>query len=162
VGFRIRTPRQLTALVFIAGSLSITVSKADEKVQWQDVDQLCGQLQLEVPENKTIIVNGKNESRLYTAYLPDAAVTLHPARYAEKECCAASPIATARSHKYGTFELRAVKPGYYWLRVQKDGLTRVIPVHLTSAFSEKSCSDSSVRRSFIVDAAPPKIETRIR
>lgn len=162
MGFLIRTPRRLAVFVFIVGSLSVPVSKADERVQWQDVDQLCGQLQLEVPEKKIIIVDGKNESRLYTAYLRDATVTLYPATYAEKECCAASQIATARSRKYGAFELSAVLPGYYWLRVQKGGLTRVIPIHLTSTFSEKACSDSSVRRSFVVDATPPKVETRIR
>ena len=66
-----------------------------------------------------------------------------------------------RSSNYGTFELRAVQPGYYWLRVQKRGLTRVVPIHLTRTLSEKSCSDSSVRRSFVVDATPPRIETRI-
>ena len=162
MGFLIRTPRQLAVFVFIAGWLSLPISEADEKVQWQDVDQLCGQLQLEVPEKKIIIVYRKSESRLYTAYLQDATVTLYPATSAEKECCAASPIATARSGKYGTFELRAVQPGYYWLRVQKHGITRVVPLHLTSAFSENTCSDSSVRRSFVVDATPPKIETRIR
>ncbi|HUA16474.1 MAG TPA: hypothetical protein VMG31_14350 [Verrucomicrobiae bacterium] len=146
----------------VAASVSTPAVNASEKIQWQDVDQLCGQLQLEAPEKKTIIVDGKGESRLYTAYLPDAIVTLYPAKKTEKECCAATPIATARSRKYGSFELKAVQPGYYWLRVQKGELMRVIPVHLTSPFSEESCSDWCVRRSFVVDAIPPKIAIRIR
>jgi hypothetical protein len=98
VGFLIRTPRRLAVFVFIAGWLS-PVSKADEKVRWEDVDQLCGQLQLEVPEKKIIIVDGKSESRLYTAYLQGATVTLFPATHAEKECCAASPIAVEQARR---------------------------------------------------------------
>jgi hypothetical protein len=89
-------------------------------------------------------------------------VTLYPATAAEKECCAASPIGTVRSRKYGAFEFKRIKPGYYWLQVQKNGSTRVIPLHLTIDFNEKACSDSSVRRGVVVDSAPPKIETRIR
>ena len=81
--------------LLIAGSLYAPASKADEQVQWQRVDQLCGQLQLETAEKRTIVVDGRTESRLYTAYLPGATVTLYPATKAEKECCAASPIATA-------------------------------------------------------------------
>jgi hypothetical protein len=148
--------------LLIAGSLYAPASKADEQVQWQDVDQLCGQLQLEAAEKRTIVVDGRTESRLYTAYLPGATVTLYPATKAEKECCAAGPIATAVSRKYGAFEFKGVQPGYYWLRVQKNGVMQVIPVHLKSTFSKTSCSDSSLRRSFVVDASPPKIETRIR
>jgi hypothetical protein len=155
-------PCRLAAFIFLAGLLSLPASNADEKVQWQDVDQLCGQLQLEAPEKKTIIVDGKREFRLYTAYLQDATITLYPATYAEKRCCATVPAATAQSRKYGAFEFKAVQPGYYWLRVQNNGLTRLIPVHVTSTFSETSCSDSSVCRSFVVDTTPPKIETRIR
>jgi hypothetical protein len=167
VGFLTLTPwrlagRMLTLLFFIAGSLSIPASNADEKVQWQDIDQLCGQLQFETPQKKTIIVGGKSESRLYTAYLQDASVALYPATSAEKECCAATPIATAQSRKYGAFEFKGVGPGYYWLRVQKNGVTRVIPVHVTEAFDSKACYDSSVRRSVVVDSSPPTIQTRIR
>ncbi|HXY51475.1 MAG TPA: hypothetical protein VEI01_18650 [Terriglobales bacterium] len=162
MGFLIRTLGRLVLLFFIADSLSIPAYTADEKVQWLDVDQLCGQLQLETPEKKTIIVDGKTESRLYTAYLGDATITLYPATSAENECCATSPIATVRSRKYGAFEFKGVQPGYYWLRVQKNGIPRLIPVHLRGSFSEKSCSDSSVRRSFVVDSTQPKIETRIR
>lgn len=77
--------------VAIAEPLFISVSKARKKVQWQDVDQLCGQLQLNVPEKKTIMVDGKNESRLFAQYLPDATVTLYPATETEKQCCAPVP-----------------------------------------------------------------------
>ena len=162
MAFLKRTPRWLAVLGLLAGFLSTPASKGDEKVQWQDVDQPCGQLQLEVSKKKTIVVEGRTESRFYTAYLQDATITLYPAAFAEAECCSANPIATAHSGKYGTFAFKGVQPGYYWLRVQKNGVTRVIPVHLMGTFSDKACSDLSVRRSFIVDATPPKIETRIR
>jgi len=152
----------VSPLLLIASFLSPPASNAAERVQWQKVDQLCGQLQLAAPEEKTIIVDGKAKSRLYTAYIEGAMVTLYPATAAERECCAASPIATVRSRKYGAFEFRRIQPGYYWLQVQTNGSTQVIPLHLTSDFNEKACSDSSVRRSVVVDSAPPKIETRIR
>jgi len=152
----------LGLLLFLTCLLSISASKADEKVGWQDVDQLCGQLQLETSKKKTIVVDGKTESRLYTAYLEDATITLYPATSDERECCAGNPIPTARSRKDGAFEFKGVQPGYYWLRVQKNGLERLIPVHVRSTFNEKACYDSSVRRSVVVDATPPKIETRIR
>ena len=148
--------------LLIASSLYPPSSQAEEQVHWQDVDQLCGQLQLEAAEKRTIVVDGRTETRLYEAYLRGATVTLYPATKADKECCAAGSIATAISRKYGAFEFKGILPGYYWLRVQKNGVTHVIPVHLTTAFNETSCSALSVRCSFVVDASPPKIETRIR
>lgn len=152
----------LGLFLFIAGSLSTPTSNAEEKLQWQDIDQLCGQLQFESPQKKIIIVDGKSELRLYTAYLQDALVTLYPATSAKKECCAATPMATAQSRKYGAFEFKGVEPGYYWLRVQKNGVMRVIPVHVTKAFETKACYDPAVRRSIVVDSTPPTIQTRIR
>ena len=138
------------------------VCNAAEKVEWQDIDQLCGELQLEAPGKKTIVVDGKTESRLYTAYVEEATIALYPATAAEKECCDGTPIATTRSRNYGAFEFKSVRPGYYWLRVQKNAFVRLIPIHLRSVFNQKVCYDSSVRRSVVVDATPPKIETRIR
>jgi len=152
----------LAVFFFVAGCLSAPVSKATDDIQWQDVDQLCGQLQLKFPEKRTILVDGRTESRLYSAYLQNATVIVYPAANANKGCCGAKSIATTHSRKYGEFEFKGLAPGYYWLQVQKDAETRVIPVHLNRNFSEKSCSDSSVRRSFVVDSNPPKIETRIR
>jgi hypothetical protein len=105
-----RVFRRLAALVLVAAPLPALPSSAREEIRWKDVDQLCGRLQLEAPEKKTIVVDGKSESRLYTAYLRDA-ITLYSAKKAEQECCSASPIATARSRKFGTFELRAAQPG---------------------------------------------------
>ena len=43
----------------------------------------------------------------------------------------------------------------------EEWIKKVVPVHLTSDFNERLCSDSSVRRSVVVDSIPPKIETRI-
>jgi hypothetical protein len=152
----------LGLLLSLTCLVSISASAADEKVEWQDVDQLCGQLQLETPEKKAITADGKTESRHYTAYLEVATIALYPATSDEKKCCAGNRILTAHSRKDGAFEFKGVRPGYYWLRVQKNGLERLIPVHVRGAFSEKACYDSSVRRSVVVDATPPKIETRIR
>ena len=99
---------------------------------------------------------------LYTAYLEAATIALYPATSDENECCAGNPMATVRSRKHGAFEFKGVQSGYYWLRVQKNQLTRLIPVHVRSAFNEKVCYVPSVGRSMVVDASPPKIETRIR
>jgi hypothetical protein len=43
--------------------------KSDVQTHWQTTDQLCGQLELVAPKKKRIIVDGKSELRLYTAYL---------------------------------------------------------------------------------------------
>ena len=136
--------------------------KSDVQTQWQAVDQLCGQLELTTPTKKHIIVDGKPEVRLYTAYLEGATVTLHPATSGDKECCAGQPVATTRSRKYGAFELDGVQPGNYRLRVQKDDLVRQIPIRITENFDRRACHDASVARSIMVDSSPPKIQTRIR
>lgn len=135
--------------------------KSDVQTQWQVTGQLCGQLELAAPKKKQIIVNGKSEVRLYTAYLEDATVTLYPATSLGEECCKAKPIATTQSRRYGAFEFADVKPGTYWLRVQKDGVLRLIPVRVTDEFDKKTCHAPWVGRSFMVDSSPPKIETRI-
>jgi hypothetical protein len=148
--------------LFFASSATAVAGNSGKKVEWQDVDQLCGQLQLEAPQRKKIIVEGRTELRLYTAYLEAATVALYPATPGEKDCCTGGPMATTRSRSYGVFEFEGVQPGYYWLRVHRNGLTRLIPVHVTNAFDNKACHDSSVRRSVVVDSTPPKIQTRIR
>ena len=94
--------------------------------------------------------------------LEDATATLYPATSLGEECCEAKPIVTARSRRYGTFELEGVKPGTYWLRVQRNDVLHLIPVRVTHEFDKKACHDPSVGRSFVVDSNPPKIETRIR
>lgn len=136
--------------------------KSDVQTQWQATAQLCGQLELAAPKKKQIIVDGKSEVRLYTAYLENATVTLYPATSLGEECCEAKPIATTQSRRYGAFEFADVKPGTYWLRVQKNEVLRLIPVRVTHEFDKKACHDPSVGRSFMVDSSPPKIETRIR
>jgi len=135
---------------------------SDIKTVWQPIDQLCGQLQLAAPEKKHIIVNGKSEERLYTAYLEGAAVALYPGTSSERGCCGGKPVATTESRKYGSFFFEGVQPGAYWLRVQKNQLVRLIPVRVTDKFNEKVCRDPSVGRSIVVDYHPPRIETRIR
>jgi hypothetical protein len=136
--------------------------KSDVQTQWQTTDQLCGQLELVAPKKKRVIVNGKSELHLYTSYLENATATLYPATSLGEECCEAKPIATANSRRYGAFEFEGVKPGTYWLRVQENGVLRLIPVRVTNAFDKKACHDPSVGRSFVVDSSPPKIEIRIR
>ena len=136
--------------------------KSEVQTQWQATGQLCGQLELAAPKKKQIIVNGKSELRLYTAYLENATVTLYSATSLGEECCKAKPIATTQSRRYGAFEFADMKPGTYWLRVQKDEVLRLIPVRVTHEFDKKACHAASVGRSFVVDSSPPKIETRIR
>jgi hypothetical protein len=73
--------------------------KSDVQTQWQAFDQLCGQLELVAPKKKQIIVDGKSELRLYTAYLESAKATLYLATSLGEECCEAKPIATAQSRR---------------------------------------------------------------
>ena len=151
--------RMLGLLLFMVGVLA---TRADERVEWQDLDQLCGQLQLQTPTTKTIVVDGRTESRLDTAYLEGASVSLYLSTSTRKECCAPRPMATTRSARHGAFQFTKIAPGYYWVRVQKNFLSRVIPIHVTNAFDERACNDASVVRSIVVDSIPPKVETRIR
>jgi hypothetical protein len=156
---------RFVTLAVLVGALSLQAAlnpKSDVQTQWQTTDQLCGQLELVAPKKQRIIVDGKSELRLYTAYLENATATLYPARSLGKECCEAKPIATAQSRRYGAFEFEGVKPGTYWLRVQKNEVLHLIPVRVTNDFDKKACHDPSVGRSFVVDSSPPKIESRIR
>ena len=157
--------RVLAFTVFAAAALfpqSAPSPNSDIQTHWQPIDQLCGQLELAVPKKKHIIVNGKSEERLYTAYLEGAAVALYPGTSSEEGCCAGKPVATTESHKYGSFSFEGVQPGAYWLRGQKNQLIRLIPVRVTAGFDEKACHDPSVGRSIVVDSNPARTETRIR
>src|SRR5258705_9791431 len=136
--------------------------KSDVQTQWQTSDQFCGQLELAAPRKKRIIADGRCELRLYTAYLENATATLYPARSRGEECCEAKAIATAQSRRFGGFEFEGVKPGAYWLRVQKNEVLHLIPVRVTNDFDKRACHAPSVGRSVVVDSSPPKIETRIR
>jgi len=46
-------------------SQAVTQFLSNSEVKWQSVDQLCGQVELSGPTKKTIVVNGKRETRLY-------------------------------------------------------------------------------------------------
>ncbi|PYY08086.1 MAG: hypothetical protein DMG61_24205 [Acidobacteria bacterium] len=151
--------------VFASSALLLQLApkaNSDVQPQWQTIDQLCGQLELAAPKKKRIIVNGKAELRLYTAYLETATMTLYPAISRDKQCCDGKPIATTQSRKHGAFEFEGVQPGAYWLRVQKNELTCLIPIRITHDFDRKACQCPSVGRSIVVDSSPPKIKTRIR
>jgi hypothetical protein len=152
----------LVAFSMAADAQSAPTAKSDAQTNWQSVDQLCGQLELSTPKQKHVIVDGKSELRLYTAFLEGATLTLYPGTSTEPECCAVKAIATTQSHKFGAFELESVQPGRYWLRVQKNEFVRLIPVRVTDDFDKKQCQKPWVRRAFVVDSNPPKVQTRIR
>lgn len=133
-----------------------------EQPQWQKIDQLCGQVELERPTSKKIIVNGKAETRLYTTYLEGATLTLFSAHEGQAACCEPNATASTRSGRYGAFEFRRVPKGMYWLRVQQGGLSRVVPIRLTEDFNVRVCRSPSARRSVIVDSNPPRVQLRIR
>jgi hypothetical protein len=96
--------------------------------------QLCGQIELSTPKQKHIVVDGKSEARLYTAFLEGATLTLYPGTASEHECCALKAVATTQSHKFGAFQFNGVQPAPYWLRVQKNELVHLIPVRVTDNF----------------------------
>ena len=134
----------------------------DNELQWQKVDQLCGDLEFATPKKKTIVVNGKTETDLYANPVKNAQVILYRGTALDKTCCAdATPATRTRSNKFGRFEVLGFRSGWYWLRVSEGDFGSTIPLHVTSDFDTKSCRDRSVGRSFIVDAHPPRVETRI-
>jgi hypothetical protein len=102
--------RLVTFAVFVGALFPQAVPKPKSNVQtrWQATDQLCGQLELAAPKKKQIIVDGKSELRLYTAYLENATATLYPATSLGEECCEGDPLATAQSRRYGAFEFEGV------------------------------------------------------
>jgi len=135
---------------------------SDNTPHWQKADQLCGILEFATPKKKTITVNGKTETRLYANLIKDAEVTLYRGTALDKTCCADTvPAARTKSNDFGRFEFSGFQSGWYWLRIKKNTFSAIIPLHATSDFDGKSCSDRSVGRIFTVDAQPPKVETRI-
>lgn len=156
--------KRFLAIPMIAATLVARAQDrlADQLQQWQPIDQLCGQIELERPTIKKIAVRGKPETRLYSTHLEGASLTLYSADGTQKQCCGTKIIATARSGRYGAFAFERVSQGPYWLRVQKDKLDRVVPIRVTRDFDSRVCRDPSVGRSVIVDTTPPKIEVRIR
>jgi hypothetical protein len=115
---------RLVMFVLIVGAL-FPEAVPNPKSDVQTTGQLCGRLELAAANKKQIMVDGKSELRLYTAYLENATATLYSATSLGEECCEAKPIATTRSHRYGAFEFADVKPGTYWLRVQKNEVPRL-------------------------------------
>jgi hypothetical protein len=152
----------LAALSMAALAQSAPMSNSNVQTNWQAIDQLCGQLEHSTPKQKRIVVNGKSEVRLYTAFLEGATLTVYPGTSTERECCAVKAIATTQSHKFGTFEFDGVRPGAYWIRVQKNEFVGLIPVRVTDNFDPEKCKKPEVSRSFVVDSSPPKVEKRIR
>jgi hypothetical protein len=147
----------LAALSFVVLAQNAPTPNSDVQTRWQAIDQLCGQIELSTPRKKRIVVEGKSEIRLYTAFLEDATLTLYPGTSTEPV-----PIATTQSHKFGTFEFHGVDPGVYWLRIQKKEFVGLIPVRVTDNSDAEQCKRSEVVRSFVVDSSPPKVQKRIR
>lgn len=136
--------------------------KSDSVPKWQKVDQLCGMLQLVMPTKETFLVYGKKESRLYATTVPDAEVTLYRGDVSDKGCCGdRALLARTRSKRHGTFEFEGFPRGLYWLRATKGRSNWTIPLRVTDNFDGKSCHAPEVGRSFILDAQPPKVITRI-
>ena len=161
--------RSCRAVIFSLATFSTVViaqssptPEPDVLTNWQAIDQLCGQLELSSPKRKHIIIDGKTEVRLYTAFLEDATLTIYPGTSTEHDCCAVTAIATTQSHKFGRFEFDGVQPGAYWLRVQKNEFMGLIPVRVTDNFAATQCKKPEVSRSFVVDSSPPKVQKRIR
>ncbi len=145
------------ALSFVAVAQNAPPPNSDGQTRWQAIDQLCGQIELSTPRKKRIVVEGKSEIRLYTAFLEDATLTLYPGTLTEP-----LPIATTQSHKFGTFAFHGVAPGVYWLRIQKKEFVALIPVRVTDNSNAEVCKRPEVARSFVVDSSPPKVQKRIR
>jgi hypothetical protein len=136
--------------------------QSTDEPKWQKVDQLCGELELAAPTQKSIVVNGKAEIRLYSTPVKNAEVILYNGTATDKTCCGTSaPVARTRSTKFGAFEFSGFRRGLYWLRVETRNVNGVIPLQLTNDFSAKLCHAPSTSRSFIVDAQPPTVETTI-
>lgn len=101
----------LAALSAIALAQSATRQNSDVHANWQAIDQLCGHVELSSPKQKHIVVDGKPEVRLYTAFLEGATLTLYPGTATEPECCAVKAITTTHSQKFGSFEFDGAQPG---------------------------------------------------
>lgn len=132
-------------------------------VQWQNVDQLCGTLIFGTPKEKSITTaDGKVETRSYANFLNQADLELYKGTASDESCCAGKTlVGQTKSDEHGRFELPSFAGGWYWLHIEKNRFSTMIPLHVTADFSAKSCHDRSVGRIFTVDAHPPKVETRI-
>ncbi len=133
------------------------------ELEWQKVDQLCGQLELAKPTTKSIMVNGKREERSYVTFLNGAEVFLYRGANSDRECCGnRKPLAHTRSGRFGTFELPGLEHGLYWMQVRKGDLASEIPLLVAEDFNARKCRAPEVKRGFVVDSKPPVVEVRIR
>lgn len=152
----------VVSLLLFAIADAQTPRQAVSAPQWQQIDQLCGQIQRAAPQERELVVNGKREKLLYTTYVPNASLILYAVTNDNDHCCAAKPAATAKAARYGAFHFDGVSHGKYWMRIQTQQESYVVPLLVTRDFDQKSCHDPSVARDIIVDSAPPRVETRIR
>jgi hypothetical protein len=136
--------------------------KPEKRVEWQSIDQLCGQLDLVTPIEKNLVVEGKHEKVSYVGHLEYADLGLYPVTSEDEKCCKAPPIAATKSGGHGAFAFDGVKKGSYWLRVAKGKSLYIVPLIVTKNFNSQTCHDSSVGRSVVLDSQPPKVEIRIR
>jgi hypothetical protein len=147
--------------IWISSRQAESSPQSNDGPKWQRVDQLCGELELAAPTKKSIVVNGKTEIRLYSTPVRNAEVILYHATAADKTCCTSAPLARTRSTKFGAFEFSGYIRGLYWLKIEAGTVNGAIPLQLTDDFNAKFCHAPSTSRSFIVDARPPTVETRI-
>jgi hypothetical protein len=155
--------------VFLPALFGISLAQAappnrasNSSLQWQKVDQLCGQVELAAPTKKEIVVNGKAETRLYATHVTDAELVLYSGSRDENKCCRQQKVLErTKSNRYGSFYLTAFRMGYYWLQITKGTLNVFIPIEVTHEFDSTSCHDHSVGRLFIADSVPPTVITRI-
>jgi hypothetical protein len=148
--------------IWVSSPQGVPPPQSNDGPKWQKVDQLCGELELAAPTKKSIVVNGKTEIRLYSTPVKNAEVILYNARASDKACCGNSaPLARTRSTKVGAFEFPGLSHGLYWLKVEAGNVNGAIPLQLTDDFNAKFCHAPSTTRTFIVDAQPPTVETRI-
>src|SRR5271155_119704 len=152
--------------IVLATMMGLLQSKAhppnDNEPRWQNVDQLCGDLEFATPKRKTTVVKGKTQTGLYANPVKDAEVILYRGTALDKTCCADAMRATrTRSNKFGKFEFSGFQSGWYWVRVNDGEFSAIIPLQVARDFDVKSCGGRSVGRIFTVDAQPPRVEMRI-
>ena len=140
---------------------------ADGAPDWQNVDQLCGQVQ-SVKDTKRVIrqKDGRVETHLYETPIRNAKISLYRAVAAEGKCCDDKQLkAETVSGRWGSFVFRNVDKGKYWLVVGKENRRYEMPIFLTADYNEHCCDDpnSGLVRTFWMDAIPrPKIEIHVR
>jgi hypothetical protein len=130
--------------------------------RWQQVDQLCGRLELSNPTTKTIVVDGKTETRVDATYVRQAELSLYRGVRADSRCCEGKqPIARSLSSKFGAFAFPGQPASLYWLRVQKATLDRAIPLDVAERTSLQTCREPGVGRILVEDSDPPTVQVRI-